>query len=132
MSRRREKDDIELGTGEKKDNEKRLQFFKYQDQDAFIRKGYLLCLMLFLATGCIMITAVLEGAYKEVILAETILVTVLGSIYIVLFVIMVCCYGATQLRIALLLFISFFIGVVGGFMVGVNLKVVVSHLQEGA
>ena len=132
MSRRREKDDLELGTGEKKDNEKRMQFLKYQDQDAFIRKGYLLCLMLFLATGCIMITAVLEGAYKEVILAETILVTVLGSIYIVLFVIMVCCYGATQLRIALLLFISFFIGVVGGFMIGVNLKVVVSHLQEGA
>lgn len=132
MSRRREKDDIELGTGEKKDNEKRMQFLKYQDQDAFIRKGYLLCLMLFLATGCIMITAVLEGAYKEVILAETIMVTVLGSIYIVLFVIMVCCYGATQLRIALLLFISFFIGVVGGFMVGVNLKVVVSHLRDGA
>ena len=131
MSRRREKDDLELGTGEKKDNEKRMQFLKYQDQDAFIRKGYLLCLMLFLATGCIMITAVLEGAYKEVILAETIMVTVLGSIYIVLFVIMVCCYGATQLRIALLLFISFFIGVVGGFMVGVNLKVVVSHLRDG-
>tara|TARA_B100000902_G_scaffold192059_2_gene183525 strand:- start:2924 stop:3343 length:420 start_codon:yes stop_codon:yes gene_type:complete len=104
--------------------------YRLQEQDNFIRKGYLLCLLLFLATGVGMITAILEGTYKDAILAEQILITVFGTIYMILFIIMVCCYGVTQLRIALLLFISMFIGCVGGFMVAANLKVVISHLKD--
>lgn len=77
-----------------------------------------------------MVTAVLQGAYKEVVLAETIIVTVLGSIYIVLFIVMICCYGSGQLRIAILLFVAAFVGCVGGFLVGVNLKMVVAHLRD--
>lgn len=104
--------------------------YRLQEQDNFIRKGYLLCLLLFLATGVGMVTAILEGTYKDAILAEQILITVFGTIYMILFIIMVCCYGVSQLRIALLLFISLFIGCVGGFMVAANLKVVISHLKD--
>ena len=104
--------------------------YRLQDQDNFIRKGYLLCLLLFLATGVLMVTVILEGTYRDAVLAEQILITVFGTIYLILFIIMVCCYGVTQLRIALLLFISMFIGCVGGFMIAANLKVVMSHLQD--
>jgi len=104
--------------------------YRLQEQDNFIRKGYLLCLLLFLATGVAMITVILEGTYKDAILAEQILITVFGTVYMILFIIMVCCYGVSQLRIALLLFISMFIGCVGGFMVAANLKVVMSHLND--
>lgn len=133
MSRRRETQDIEeqrYVTGDPKDNEKRLHQLRLQDQDTFIRKGYFLCLLLFLASGVAMITAVLQGSFKEVILAETIMVTVLGTIYVVLFIVMVCCYGTGQLRIAILLFVATFVGLVAGFMVGVNLKMVVAHLRD--
>lgn len=132
-SRRRENQDIEdqrYLTGDSKDNEKRLQHLRLQDQDTFIRKGYFLCLLLFLASGVAMITAVLQGSFKEVILAETIMVTVLGTIYVVLFIVMVCCYGTGQLRIAILLFVATFVGLVAGFMIGVNLKMVVAHLRD--
>lgn len=104
--------------------------YRLQEQDNFIRKGYLLCLLLFLGTGVLMVTVVLEGTYKDAVLAEQILITVFGTIYLILFIVMVCCYGVTQLRIALLLFVSMFIGCVGGFMVAANLKVVISHLQD--
>jgi len=104
--------------------------YRLEEQDTFIRKGYLLCLLLFLATGVLMVTVVLEGTYRDAVLAEQILITVFGTIYLILFIVMVCCYGVTQLRIALLLFVSMFIGCVGGFMIAANLKVVMSHLQD--
>ena len=104
--------------------------YRLEEQDTFIRKGYLLCPLLFLATGVLMVTVVLEGTYKDAVLAEQILITVFGTIYLILFIVMVCCYGVTQLRIALLLFVSMFIGCVGGFMIAANLKVVMSHLQD--
>jgi len=118
-----------VGVPKKTQNEIK-ENYRLQEQDHFIRKGYLLCLLLFLATGVGMVTAILEGTYKDAILAEQILITVFGTVYMILFIIMVCCYGVTQLRIALLLFISMFIGCVGGFMVAANLKVVISHLND--
>lgn len=114
----------------KRDETKIEERYRLQEQDSFIRKGYLLCLLLFLGTGVLMVTVVLEGTYKDAVLAEQILITVFGTIYLILFIIMVCCYGVTQLRIALLLFVSMFIGCVGGFMIAANLKVVMSHLQD--
>lgn len=115
----------------KKHTENIRESYRLQEQDQFIRKGYLLCLLLFLATGVGIVTSILEGTFRESILAEQILITVFGTIYLILFIIMVCCYGVQQLRIALLLFISMFIGCVGGFMIAANLKVVISHLQDG-
>jgi hypothetical protein len=87
-------------------------------------------LILFIACGAAMIIAVSEGSYKEIVLAESIIVTVLTPAFVVLFVVMICCYGSGQLRIAILLFVATFVGVVAGFMIGVNLKMVVSHLKD--
>jgi len=131
--KRRNSDDIEMQgllTGEAKDNAKRMQRLRLEDQDTFIRKGYFLCLLLFIVSGIAMVAAVMQGVYKDVVLAETLMVSVLGTAYVVLFIVMICCYGSGQLRIAILLFVATFVGLVGGFMVGVNLKMVVSHLQD--
>tara|TARA_A100001015_G_scaffold306165_1_gene400029 strand:+ start:811 stop:1227 length:417 start_codon:yes stop_codon:yes gene_type:complete len=125
-------DELEMqSTGVPKQTQNEIrEAYRLQEQDNFIRKGYLLCLLLFLATGVGIVTAVLEGTYKDAIFAEQILVTVFGTIYMILFIIMVCCYTQSQLRIALLLFTSLFIGTVGGFMIAANLKVVISHLKD--
>lgn len=117
-------------TGDEKDNRKRYLQHQHKETDIFIKKSYWLCLILFLVSGIAMVTAVTAGVYKDVVLAETFIVSVLGTTYMVLFIIMICCYGNAQLRIATLLFVSTFIGVVAGFMIGVNLKMVVSHLKE--
>lgn len=123
--------DLERGyTGDEKDNKKRYLMHQHKETDIFIKKSYWLCLVLFLVSGIAMVSAVTAGVYKDVILAETFIVSVLGTIYMVLFIVMICCYGNGQLRIAVLLFVATFIGIVGGFMVGVNLKMVVSHLKE--
>ena len=114
----------------KKEKDDITETYRLREQDNFIKKGYMLCLLLFLATGVLMITLILEGTYKESVLAEQILITVFGTIYLILFIILVCCYGVVQLRIALLLFVSMFIGTVAGFLVAANLKVVMSHLKE--
>jgi hypothetical protein len=133
-SRRGDKlDEVEMQpmlTGDSKDNAKRMRRLRLEDQDDFIRKGYFLCLILFIACGAAMIIAVSEGSYKEIVLAESIIVTVLTPAFVVLFVVMICCYGSGQLRIAILLFVATFVGVVAGFMIGVNLKMVVSHLKD--
>ena len=100
------------------------------EQNKFITRSYWMCITLFFVTGIAMLSAVLQGAYKEVVLAENIMVTVFGTIYMVLLVIMCFCHRNETLRVAILLFVSGFIGVVGGFMIGVNLKLVVEHLQD--
>lgn len=117
-------------TGDEKDDKKRYLMHQHKETDIFVKKSYWLCLILFFVSGIAMVSAITAGVYKDVILAETFIVSVLGTIYMVLFIVMVCCYGNAQLRIAILLFVSSFIGLVAGFMVGVNLKMVVSHLKE--
>jgi cbb3-type cytochrome oxidase subunit 1 len=123
-------DDAKKLTGEEKDNAKRILKIRLEDQDHFVRKSYFLCLLLFVASGIAMTVAIVQGAYHEVVLAETVMISVLGTAYMVLFVVMLCCYGSGQLRIAILLFVATFVGIVAGFMIGVNLKLVVSHLQD--
>jgi len=136
VQKRKGYDELEqqpLASGDsKKEREYIRENYRLQEQDNFIRKSYLLCILLFFATGVTMVTALLEGFYSETILAEEIMTTVFGTIYMVLFVTMVCCYSSTTLRIALLLFISTFIGCVGGFMISAHLKVVVKHLNPAS
>ena len=50
------------------------------------------------------------------VLAENIMVTVFGTIYMVLLVIMCFCHRNETLRVAILLFVSGFIGVVGVYI----------------
>lgn len=120
----------DIETGEDKDNKKRQLHFQMKEQNKFITRSYWMCITLFFVTGVAMLSAVLQGAYKEVVLAENIMVTVFGTIYMVLLVIMCFCHKNETLRVAILLFVSGFIGVIGGFMIGVNLKLVVEHLQD--
>ena len=110
--------------------DRRYTMDQHKETDVFVKKSYWLCLILFMVSGIAMVAAVISGAYKDVVLAETFIVSVLGTTYLVLFIIMICCYGNAQLRIATLLFVSTFIGLVAGFMIGVNLKMVVSHLKD--
>lgn len=117
-------------TGDDKYDKKRYKMHQYTETENIVKKSYWLCLILFMVSGLVMVSAIITGAYKEVVLAETFIISVLGSGYIVLFIIMLCCYGNAQLRIATLLFVSTFIGLVSGFMIGVNLKMVVSHLKD--
>lgn len=117
-------------TGDEKDDRKRYLMHQHKETDVFVKKSYWLCLILFMVSGIAMVAAVISGAYKDVVLAETFIVSVFGTTYLVLFIIMICCYGNAQLRIATLLFVSTFIGLVAGFMIGVNLKMVVSHLKD--
>lgn len=125
MSQRR---DVE--TGERKDDKKRQTHYKMVEQDKFISRSYWLCATLFFLTGLAMVTAVLQGIYAEVALAQTIMITVLGVSYMIILMVMCFCRNNDTLRVPFLLFISFFIGLVGGFMVGVNLKIVIDHLKE--
>ena len=125
--------DMEQGyssTGDEKDNAKRYQRYIAQEQEMFVKKSYWLCLLLFIVVGVVMVAAVVGGMYKDVLLAESFMVSILGTIYWILFIIMLCCYGSPTLRIATLLFVSTFIGLVAVFMVGINLKMVVSHLKD--
>ena len=117
-------------TGDEKDNKKRWLMHQHKETDIFVKKSYWLCLLLFMVSGIVMVAAVFSGAYKDVVLAETFIISVLGTTYLVLFIVMICCYGNSQLRIATLLFVSTFIGLVAGFLIGVNLKMVVSHLKD--
>lgn len=119
-----------LLTGESKDNYKRFRHLEMEKQDKFVRRSYWLCILLFIMSGISMTVAISQGMYHNVILAETVLTSVLGTIYVVLFILLCVCSGDSSLRIAILLFVSAFVGIVCGFMVGVNLKMVVSQLDD--
>ena len=120
----------DVETGDVKDNQKRMHRYKMQEQDKFISRSYYLCAALFTITGVAMVTAILQGVYKQMALAQTLMITVFGVCYMVVMMIMCFCRNNDTLRVPFLLFISFFIGMVSGFMVGVNLKMVVEHLQD--
>ena len=101
-----------------------------RQQDRFITRADQLCRCLFIISFIAMAVSIGKGVYKEVILAENIMVTVLGTFYVLLAFIMCRCSDNKTLKVALLLFVSAFIGVVAGFLIGVNLKLVVSHLND--
>ena len=94
----------------------------------FINRSYWFCLFLFLITGVVAGIAVYMGLYKDVF-AKTFMISVLGSIYLILLIVMITCYKEKILRTAVLLFVAWFVGVLGGFMVGINLKMVQEKLD---
>ncbi len=129
MARRSNNLDIE--TGDEKDNNKRHAQYRMKEQDRFISRSYWMCTTLFFITGIAMTVTLLQGAYKEVVLAENIMISVFGTVYMILFIVMCFCHKNESLRVAILLFITGFISLVAGFMIGVNLKTVVDHLKDG-
>ena len=71
-----------------------------------------------------------SAAYLKMALAQTLMITVFGVSYMIILMIMCFCRNNDTLRVPFLLFISFFIGLISGFMVGVNLKMVIERLKD--
>ena len=63
-------------------------------------------------------------------LTENILITVAGPIYLVLFLILLCCGRQTILRVALVILITTFVAFMSGFLCGANLKMVAQTLKD--
>ena len=122
--------DQDVETGDEKDNKKRREQYSMKEQAVFISRSYIMCTLLFFISGAAMVIAVLQGNYRNVVLAESIMVTVFGTIYILLLAIMCFCKTNDTLKVAILLFLTGFIGVVSGFMVAINLKTVVNRLKD--
>ena len=120
----------DLETGDEKYAKKSRDVYSMREQASFVSRSYMMCTVLFIITGIAMVTAVLEGVYKEVVVAESIMISVFGTIYVLLLAVMCFCKTNESLKVAILLFITGFIGVVSGFMIGINLKTVVDHLQD--
>jgi protein-S-isoprenylcysteine O-methyltransferase Ste14 len=73
---------------------------------------------------------VLGGVYKNAPLTESILITVTGPIYLVLFLVLLCCGRQPVLRIALVIVVTVFVSFMSGFISGANLKIVAKTLKD--
>lgn len=96
----------------------------------FVNRSYSFCLFLFVALGIAVFSLLYIGIFEKSILAETFIISVIGTIYFILLVIMVVCGREQMLRSPLILFVSFFIGITIGFLVGVNLNQVLAHIDD--
>lgn len=114
-------------------NLRRSKYFnkhKADEIEGFIRSSYYICLILFFMLGCSIAGTVLGGVYKAAPLTESILITVAGPIYLVLFLVLLCCGRQTVLRIALVIVVTVFVSFMSGFICGANLKIVAKTLKD--
>jgi len=114
-------------------NMKRSKYFnkhKADEIEGFIRSSYYICLILFFMLGCSIAATVLGGVYKSAPLTESILITVAGPIYLVLFLVLLCCGRQPVLRIALVIVVTVFVSFMSGFICGANLKIVAKTLKD--
>ncbi len=112
------------------DDKKRLQHYKLNEQDKIISRSYWLCLCMLFLVGLIMMGIIFHGTFKHIELAHAILTSVFGCAYVFLVIIMLCYRKNAILRVPFLLCVSFFVGIVGGFLLGVNLKMVAENLNS--
>ena len=114
-------------------NLRRSKYFnkhKADEIEGFIRSSYYICLVLFFLLGCSIAGTVLGGVYKEAPLTESILITVAGPIYLVLFLVLLCCGRQPVLRIALVIVVTVFVSFMSGFISGANVKIVAKTLRD--
>ncbi len=114
-------------------NMKRSKYFnkhKADEIEGFIRSSYYICLILFFMLGCSIAATVLGGVYKSAPLTESILITVAGPMYLVLFLVLLCCGRQPVLRIALVIVVTVFVSFMSGFICGANLKIVAKTLKD--
>lgn len=114
-------------------NMKRSKYFnkhRADEVESFIRSAYYISLMLFFLLGCSMVGTVLGGVYRNAPLTESILITVAGPMYLVLFLVLLCCSKHTILRMALVIVVSIFVSFISGFICGANLKIVATTLKD--
>jgi hypothetical protein len=98
--------------------------------ESFIRRSYYLCVILFFCLGITLVATVLAGVYKSSEITESILITVAGPVYLVLFLVLLCCGRHTILRMALVLVVTSFVGFLSGFICGANVKMVAMTLKD--
>ena len=103
---------------------------KADELDSFIKRSYYLCIILFLCLGITIAGTVLGGVYRDSQLTETILLTVAGPVYMVLFLVLICCGRHTILRLALVIVVTAFVAFMSGFISGANLKIVAQTLKD--
>ena len=103
---------------------------KADEVEGFIRTSYYICLILFFLLGCSIAGTVLGGVYKSSPLTESILITVAGPIYLVLFLVLLCCGRQPVLRMALVIVVTVFVAFMSGFISGANLKIVAKTLKD--
>jgi hypothetical protein len=114
-------------------NTKRTKYFhkvKADEVESFIRSSYYICILLFMILGIGVAGTVFGGVYKHAPLTENILITIAGPVYLVLFLILLCCGRQTILRIALVILITTFVAFLSGFICGANLKMVAQTLKD--
>ena len=114
-------------------NTKRTKYFnkvKADEVESFIRSSYYICILLFMLLGIGVAGTIFGGVYKHSPLTENILITIAGPIYLVLFLILLCCGRQTILRIALVVLITTFVAFMSGFLCGANLKIVAQTLKD--
>ena len=114
-------------------NTKKTKYFnkvKTDEVESFIRSSYYICILLFMLLGVGVAGTIFGGVYKHSPLTENILITIAGPIYLVLFLILLCCGRQTILRIALVVLITTFVAFMSGFLCGANLKIVAQTLKD--
>lgn len=114
-------------------NTKRTKYFnkvKADEVESFIRSSYYICILLFMLLGVGVAGTIFGGVYKHSPLTENILITIAGPIYLVLFLILLCCGRQTILRVALVILITTFVAFMSGFLCGANLKMVAQTLKD--
>ena len=114
-------------------NTKKTKYFnkvKADEVESFIRSSYYICILLFMLLGVGVAGTIFGGVYKHSPLTENILITIAGPIYLVLFLILLCCGRQTILRVALVILITTFVAFMSGFLCGANLKMVAQTLKD--
>ena len=98
--------------------------------ESFIRRSYYLCVILFFCLGVTLVSTVLAGVYKSSEITESLLITIAGPTYLVLFLVLLCCGRQPILRMALVLVVTSFVGFISGFICGANVKMVAMTLKD--
>jgi len=89
---------------------------RLRDTQSFITKIYALVLLGFAAVGVVIGVVLSKGLYRDVFMAETLLVSVGVSSYIVLTLLLCTFRNHQEMRVMLLLTITLFIGLILGFV----------------
>ena len=92
------------------------ELMRLRDAQSFISKIYSLVLLAFAAIGVTIGMVLTKGWYKDVFMAETLLASVGVSTYIILALLMCTFRNHQEMRVMLLLTITLFIGLIGGFL----------------
>ena len=117
MRKRTTSNDIETPiTSSKLKQHDTYELMRLRDTQSFISKIYALILLAFASIGVAIGVVLSKGLYKDVFMAETILASVGVSSYIVLAILMCTFRNHQEMRIMLLLTITLFIGLIGGFL----------------